>query len=73
MRRTMGRIEENYAKELLLQGLSRPEIRKRMREKFRCNYNIITISLSKAAREMEEEKNAENESSESAEKASERN
>lgn len=56
----MGRAEIDYAKKLLMQGAPRKEVKRALRTKFRKNYNILTIALTRAAMELEKERGDKN-------------
>ena len=51
----MGKIEQDKAKELLLKGLSRKEVKTILRKKFKSNYNILRIAITRAAKEIDEQ------------------
>lgn len=50
----MGKQEQARAKELLLAGYSRQDVRELLVKEFDVNYNVLTIAISRAARNIEE-------------------
>lgn len=50
----MAQKEQDKAKELLLKGLKRKEVKAILRKKFKKNYNVLSIAITRAAQEIEE-------------------